>query len=344
MWRDSARKGGCIVDYILSCSDINDACTPFYRAENVSRREAETLCDAVQEWRYQRIDVSEASPVVFRVEPSVTDDPARFVAMAAEYEDNILEGWGSDDILDFHETAAKLLPHVLSMRQQIPERCYFLVDVGGGEELIHAEDDLSPGEVEVISSVLVERFHNLHGMFDCVCESQCQAPRLVGLRLDWKHLGELLEEGEEHPMPWAHGLVLDAIAELKGARKSQHDWPEAVEEWVALVNEDEKAEEAQLEELDDEQPPPKPQPQPRLQVDGDQEAATLDGKSYSVTGEAARFLDALVKADGVWVSSTQLLITKASRLVADLPEEIKEMIESATGKGYRIDRKKLWPN
>ncbi len=98
-----------------------------------------------------------------------------------------------------------------------------------------------------------------------------------------------------------------------------------------------------------EQPPPENRtppanrikPQPRLQVDVDQKTVTLDGTPHKVSHEQALWLDALVKANGDWRSSTELNVTKPDRLKARLPKEIQKMIESTTGKGSRIRREKL---
>lgn len=92
----------------------------------------------------------------------------------------------------------------------------------------------------------------------------------------------------------------------------------------------------------DNEPPSPPKPTPRLKVDTQTNCAVLDGTEHKLSTEQALFVNYLVEADGLWCSSTEMDITKTDRLKRNLPESIRKMIESQTGKGSRIPREVLW--
>lgn len=83
--------------------------------------------------------------------------------------------------------------------------------------------------------------------------------------------------------------------------------------------------------------------EPRLTVNLDQRTATLDGQSYDVNSQQAlRWLKVLADRPGEWISSADLHLidpeldgVRTHRLKKKLPEPIREMIESDTGKGSR---------
>lgn len=59
---------------------------------------------------------------------------------------------------------------------------------------------------------------------------------------------------------------------------------------------------------------------------------------HNVTWEQARLLKALIDANGDWVSASSLGITKASEVKNQLPNALRDLIESSPGKGYRLKR------
>jgi len=80
--------------------------------------------------------------------------------------------------------------------------------------------------------------------------------------------------------------------------------------------------------------------QPRLVVTLNPPQVTLDGRAHAVKPDGSLFVDALLKADGDWVTGETLGI-RADRVKKDLPKEIRSMIESSPGKGSRISRNAL---
>ncbi|NLE37135.1 MAG: hypothetical protein GX621_03830 [Pirellulaceae bacterium] len=86
-----------------------------------------------------------------------------------------------------------------------------------------------------------------------------------------------------------------------------------------------------------------PPPRPRLVVDVEKNVVHMDGATFTVSSEQARFLEYLVKANGNWCSSTEMNIPKTDRLKKDLPsKEMRDLIISKPGKGSCIPRKSLW--
>jgi len=78
---------------------------------------------------------------------------------------------------------------------------------------------------------------------------------------------------------------------------------------------------------------------PRLRVDND--VAILDGTPHSLTADQAKCLKLLIEAEGNWVSSGEMKTTKESkerpdRIIGRLPDPIRALIESQTGKGFRL--------
>ena len=77
---------------------------------------------------------------------------------------------------------------------------------------------------------------------------------------------------------------------------------------------------------------------PELMVDTKLLQARYSGVPYNLTDAQATGLKAVVDARGDWVSWSGLGITKPSDAKESLPEELKALIESSPGKGYRLKR------
>jgi len=59
-------------------------------------------------------------------------------------------------------------------------------------------------------------------------------------------------------------------------------------------------------------------------------------KCHDVTESQSMGIDALVRAKGDWVSWSGLGISKPSEVKEGLPQELQELIETSSGKGYRM--------
>lgn len=77
---------------------------------------------------------------------------------------------------------------------------------------------------------------------------------------------------------------------------------------------------------------------PKLQVNTRLRHVRHRGKVYDLTSNQAKLLKALVGANGDWVSMSGLGIKKPSEAKNNLPEAIKQLIETESGKGYRLKR------
>jgi hypothetical protein len=73
-----------------------------------------------------------------------------------------------------------------------------------------------------------------------------------------------------------------------------------------------------------------------LDINMELSQARWNGKSHDLTARQASALKALLNADGDWVSLSGLSITKPSAVMGRLPAEIRALIESKSGKGYRL--------
>ena len=88
----------------------------------------------------------------------------------------------------------------------------------------------------------------------------------------------------------------------------------------------------------------------RLSVEFEPPAATLDNTRHPITGEAAWFLDALIRARGKFVSGKQVAeqhklfpTDKVTRVRETLPCDIGELVKSKSGAGSRLV-KEAWIN
>lgn len=81
----------------------------------------------------------------------------------------------------------------------------------------------------------------------------------------------------------------------------------------------------------------------RLTVSTDPKApsAILDGKPFSLRPDGAELLAALVNASGEWVSASKTVATP-SRVLASFPKDIRDLVETKSGAGYRIPRDRLF--
>jgi hypothetical protein len=66
---------------------------------------------------------------------------------------------------------------------------------------------------------------------------------------------------------------------------------------------------------------------------------TIDGTPYALTKEGAKLLDALVAANGDWVNGHSV-VNQPSRVRDAMPDEVRKVVESAPGKGFRIRSQK----
>jgi hypothetical protein len=66
----------------------------------------------------------------------------------------------------------------------------------------------------------------------------------------------------------------------------------------------------------------------------------FQGMTYQVEPDGALLIDSLVKAEGEWISGSNLSM-RADRVKKKLPEPIANLIESERGKGHRIPRNRL---
>ena len=65
---------------------------------------------------------------------------------------------------------------------------------------------------------------------------------------------------------------------------------------------------------------------------------TIGDTAYTVTETAAKFVAKLVEAKD-WISGHSI-VNQPSRVVSNMPTEVRNVIESASGKGFRIKRQK----
>ena len=83
----------------------------------------------------------------------------------------------------------------------------------------------------------------------------------------------------------------------------------------------------------------------RLVIDSNPPQATLDGKAYSISADAVDFLSVLIGAAADddrddWVAG-RTLDMRADRVKKNLPDPLRNLVESSSGKGYRISRQIL---
>lgn len=75
-----------------------------------------------------------------------------------------------------------------------------------------------------------------------------------------------------------------------------------------------------------------------IEVDTQLLQVRYEGETHNITADQAMGLQAMIDADGDWVSWSGLGITNPSRAKNSLPGPIKNLIESSSGKGYRFKR------
>ena len=66
---------------------------------------------------------------------------------------------------------------------------------------------------------------------------------------------------------------------------------------------------------------------------------TIDDTAYAVKKPAAVLLNALVKANGDWINGKKV-VQQPTRVVAGMPKQVRKLVESSPGKGYRLRREK----
>ncbi len=72
-------------------------------------------------------------------------------------------------------------------------------------------------------------------------------------------------------------------------------------------------------------------------VSFDPPQVVIHGTAYALKRLAATFFNALVTASGDWING-QEVVPQASRVVASMPDQVRKLVESAPGKGYRLRR------
>jgi hypothetical protein len=85
-------------------------------------------------------------------------------------------------------------------------------------------------------------------------------------------------------------------------------------------------------------PPAEVRSLPEIEVDTELLQARYGNKPYRVTYNQAIGLKALLDAKGDWVSWSKQGISKPSETKNSLPEDLKALIETSSGKGYRFKR------
>jgi len=74
-------------------------------------------------------------------------------------------------------------------------------------------------------------------------------------------------------------------------------------------------------------------------VDPVQDIVSVDGNSHVVTAEQKRMMQLLVEANGHYIAMSKTDFSKPSKLKNGLPEQLRHLIESESGKGYRLVRR-----
>jgi hypothetical protein len=87
---------------------------------------------------------------------------------------------------------------------------------------------------------------------------------------------------------------------------------------------------------------PEPALHPRLKVSLDPAQAIVDGNPIALEPDQAEFVYALLDAKGDWMSGKQFPnLPRADRVRDGLPKPVKDFVESAKFKGFRIALSKL---
>ena len=74
----------------------------------------------------------------------------------------------------------------------------------------------------------------------------------------------------------------------------------------------------------------------RLQVDQEKSIVTLDEEPYALTGDNLLMIKILLEADGDWVAMRKHGISTPIRIKKSLPSKLQDIIETSSGKGYRL--------
>ena len=90
--------------------------------------------------------------------------------------------------------------------------------------------------------------------------------------------------------------------------------------------------------LDIARDPQAPAATPRLTVVLQPPQAVLDGTAFALKPDGAVLIDALLKANGDWIAGRKLDM-RADRVRNNLPQELRDLVESSPGKGFRIPRR-----
>ncbi|MGD0519089.1 MAG: hypothetical protein ABSA26_16260 [Thermoguttaceae bacterium] len=67
---------------------------------------------------------------------------------------------------------------------------------------------------------------------------------------------------------------------------------------------------------------------------------TIDGNAYALTATAVTFMNELIAANGEWINGHSV-VKQPSRIVASMPLKVRSIVKSATGKGFRLNPKKV---
>jgi len=74
---------------------------------------------------------------------------------------------------------------------------------------------------------------------------------------------------------------------------------------------------------------------PRISASTHPPQVSIDGKAYALTAEAAELVQALVDANGEWISASKV-IAQPSRVIRNMPANVRQLIEKKPGAGCRL--------
>ena len=85
--------------------------------------------------------------------------------------------------------------------------------------------------------------------------------------------------------------------------------------------------------------------QPKIEVNLEKSIVWLDGEFHPVAPAGAYFVDAVISAQGGWISGPEIaksakhgmmVGSRPDRVRARLPKPIRDLIESSGGRGFRL--------
>jgi hypothetical protein len=119
----------------------------------------------------------------------------------------------------------------------------------------------------------------------------------------------------------------------KGLQREQ--WTKILESGIAECVQETVQDLSEIAAAVADSPPQKPLWE-QIEVDQSQGIVHFGDKPLHVAGEAARMLQVLCDAKGEWVAMYKNGFTKPSDTKKSLPAELCDLIESESGKGYRL--------